>query len=232
MPTPILAECAQVLVPEGIMSLMEISAMRRDLRALPSRARAAAVRCLRREARWYAEAATPPPTPPPLPPSPPRPVDHEVRASMEIQDGPNLMINTAGAGTAGADVGTAGVGAGMAGADVGMAGVGAVGSAAGAGGVGAGGVGSAAGVGAAGRLGERIRAKQDRTRGLIAEIDAELGIRASGPEPDADALRPARARFAAGVHARVGAEVRLFLRATPYAYRLRDALPGLSGAAP
>ncbi|MEJ3750352.1 hypothetical protein WEI85_44735 [Actinomycetes bacterium KLBMP 9797] len=81
-------------------------------------------------------------------------------------------------------------------------------------------------------LAARVAAKVARTHRLIAEIDAELAI---GPAParaapGGDQRCAARARFADEVRTRVGEEVRLFLRALPYAYRLRSVLPVLDGA--
>lgn len=101
--------------------------------------------------------------------------------------------------------------------------------------------------GAAADLAGRVAAKAARTRRLIGEIDAELGIGPTRTDPapalpsgsrapsgdtppSGDALRVARARFAEDVCARVSDEVRLFLRALPYAYRLRSFLPVLDGA--
>ncbi|AVT35697.1 hypothetical protein [Plantactinospora sp. BB1] len=81
-------------------------------------------------------------------------------------------------------------------------------------------------------LAGRVTAKAARTRRLIGEIDTELGLAAvpADQPPDQRSRAAAGTRFAAGVHARVRDEVRLFLRALPYAYRLRSALPALDGA--
>ncbi|MDG4786774.1 hypothetical protein O7626_12665 [Micromonospora sp. WMMD1102] len=95
------------------------------------------------------------------------------------------------------------------------------------------------GVGASGgaqvplsELAGRLAAKAARTRRLISEIDAELGFGSTPADrpPDERTRLAAQARFAVDVRARVRDEVRLFLRAVPYAYRLRSVLPALDGA--
>lgn len=141
LPAPILAECMQVLVPEGIMPLVNAGAMRRQLRALSPGTRAAAARLLDDEARWCTEPFCRP--------------GGGVAPPIDFRD--------------------------------------------------------------------RISVKTDRTRQLVAEIDTELGISTRGD----GAARP---RFAAGVRARVDADVRLFLRAMPYADRLQADLHRLVAA--
>ncbi|MFY1691982.1 hypothetical protein [Plantactinospora sp. WMMB782] len=78
-------------------------------------------------------------------------------------------------------------------------------------------------------LAGRVAVKAARTRRLIGEIDAELGFGSTSADrpPDERTRLAAQARFAVDLRARVRDEVLLFLRAVPYAYRLRSVLPAL-----